>query len=247
MLAAPRPVAAQGHLLEVGLRYWKPSPELVLSTEGLMGVGIGNVDFVQEFGIEDKSFPEFRASIGRSHKFRFSKVSFDYSAEAAIERTIVFQGRTFTVGAPATADIKWDLWTFGYEWDFISRDGGFLGFVTDLKYNKVVASIESPALASIAATDVTAPIPTIGLIGRAYLGSAGSITTEFTGLSLSRKNDDTQFEGKFYDFDIYGTIHLGRHLGAQVGYRSVDVHYLVDGDLGDLKMKGPYVGGTLRF
>jgi len=247
VLASPTTVSAQGHIVEAGVRFWKPSPEFVLSTDGLTGVGLDNVDFVEEFGLEKKTFREFRATVGRSHKFRFSKVSFNYEAEANIQKTIVFQGRVFTVGAPATTDVKWDLWTFGYEWDFISRDGGFLGLVTDLKYNKVVASIESSALASVAATDVTAPVPTIGLIGRAYLGSNGSITTEFTGLSVSRKNEDTQFEGKFYDFDIYGTIHLGPNLGVEVGYRSVDAHYLVDGDSGDLKMKGPYFGGTLRF
>jgi hypothetical protein len=243
----PTPASAQGHVVEAGVRFWKPSPELVLSTGGLTGVGLENVDFVEDFGLEDETFRQFKASIGRNHKFRISKVSFHYDAEATIQKTIVFQGQVFTVGAPASTDIKWDLWTFGYEWDFISRDGGFLGLVADLKYNKVVASIESPALASVADTDVTAPIPTIGLIGRAYLGSAGSITTEFTGLSLSRDNDGDPFEGKFYDFDIYGTIHLGGQLGIEIGYRSVDAHYLVDGDSGDLKMKGPYFGGTLRF
>ena len=249
MLAAPRTSAAQDQTVELALRFWKPSPDLVLSTGGLTGVGLNNVDFVQEFGLEDASFPEFRASIGRRHKLRVSKVSFDYTADATIQRTIVFQGRRLPVGAPASTDITWDLWTFGYEWDFVSREGGFLGVVADLKYNKIVASIESPALTSTAATDVKAPVPTIGLIGRAYLGSAGSLTTEFTGLSLSRTDKDTGevSEGKFYDFDVYATVHLGRHLGVQGGYRSVNVHYIVDEDSGDLKMKGPYFGGSLRF
>jgi hypothetical protein len=204
---------------------------------------LNSVDFVQEFAIENTSFPEFRASIGRSHKLRVSHVTFKYDAEATIQRTIVFQGRTFTLGVPATTDIDWDLWTFGYEWDFVSNRGGFLGVVADLKYNKMVASIESPALVSAAAVDVKAPIPTLGVIGRGYLGQGGSITVEFTGLRLTR---DT-FEGKFNDFDIYGTLHLGRHLGVHAGIRSEDVHYLVDDDIGELKMKGPYFGGALRF
>ena len=45
----------------------------------------------------------------------------------------------------------------------------------------------------------------------------------------------------------HGTVSFGRHLGAQAGYRSVVVHYLTDEDLGDLKMKGPYFGGVVRF
>lgn len=243
LLGVSSPASAQSQIVEVGLRFWSASPEIALSTNGLTGVGLNNVDFVQEFGLEDTRFREFRASVGRGHKLRVSHVTFAYEASANIQRTIVFQGRTFTVGAPATTDVEWDLWTFGYEWDFLNNEGGFLGVVADLKYNRVKASIESPALTSAATTDVTAPVPTFGVVGRGYLGQAASVTAEFTGLSISR---DT-FEGKFYDFDVYGTVHLGKFLGVQGGYRSVDAHYLVDGDSGDLKMTGPYIGGVLRF
>ena len=248
LVISSRDAAAQGQIVEAGMRFWKPSPEIVLSTGGLTNLGLGDVDFVDEFGFEDERFRELRATIGRNHKFRIRKVTFEYNEEATIQRTIVFQGRPLTVGAQATGDVKWDLWSFGYQWDFISRPGGFLGLVTDLKYNKVTASIESPALASAATTDVTAPVPTIGVTGRANLGTYGSVTAEFTGLSLKRGEDsDDPFEGKFTDFDIYGTINLGRNVGIEVGYRSIDVHYLVDDDSGDLSMKGPYFGGSVRF
>ena len=236
-------VPAEDHIVELGVMFWKPSPELTLSTDALAGSSVGDVNFVEEFGIEDKMFPEFRAAIGRSHKFRLSYVKFEYAEDATIQRTFTFQGRTFTVGAPATADITWDLWKFGYEWDFVSRERGFFGVIVDVKYNTIDASVDSPVLRSTATADVTAPVPTIGVIGRGYILPMVAITGEFTGLSLNR--DD--FEAKFFDFDINGTVSFGRHLGAQAGYRSVDVHYFTDGDAGDLKMKGPYVGGVLRF
>ena len=246
MLSAPaqaQVLPAQDHIVELGVMFWKPSPELTLSTDALAGANISEVDFVEEFGIEDKMFPEFRAAIGRNHKLRLSYVKFEYAEDATIQRVFTFQGRTFTVGAPATADIKWDLWKFGYEWDFISRERGFLGLIVDVKYNKIDASVDSQVLRSTASADVTAPVPTIGGIARVYVVPMVAITGEFTGLSLNRD----EFEAKFFDFDINGTVSFGRHLGAQAGYRSVDVHYLVDEDSGDLKMKGPYVGGVLRF
>src|SRR5687767_14926521 len=234
---------AEDHVVELGVMFWKPSPVLILSTDDLTDAGVGDVDFVQEFGIEDKYFPEFRATIGRRHKFRASFVTFSYDAETTINRTIRFQGRTFTIGVPATADIKWNMYRFGYEWDFVSRERGFFGFIADLKYNKVQASIDSPALTSAAATDTTAPVPTLGVIGRGYLAPAVSITGEFTGLSITRD----EFEGKFFDFDLYGTVSFGRNVGVQGGYRSVVVDYIVDEDTGDLKMKGPYFGAVVRF
>ena len=48
-------------------------------------------------------------------------------------------------------------------------------------------------------------------------------------------------------FDLYGTINFGSHVGVQGGYRSLSADYLVDQDAGDLKMKGFYFGGLVRF
>ena len=234
---------AEDHVVELGVMFWRPSPELTLSTDTLTGAGVDEISFVQEFGIEDKYFPEFRATLGGTHKFRASFVTFSYDADAVISRRIVFQGREFNVGVPATADIKWNLYKFGYEWDFVSRERGFFGFVADLKYNRVEASIDSPVLTSAATAEVTAPIPTIGVIGRGYLAPIFSITGEFSGLKLTRGED----EGKLIDFDVYGTVSLGRNVGIQGGYRSVVVDYIVDEDTGDLKMKGPYFGAVVRF
>ena len=234
---------AEDHVVELGVMFWTPSPELTLSTDDLAGSNVDEVDFVQEFGIEDKMFPEFRATIGRSHKFRLSYVSVQYDEETTLQRTIVFQGRTFEVNVPASADIKWDLWRFGYEWDFVSRERGFFGLLAEVKYNKVEASIDSPALTSAATTDQTAPVPTIGVIGRGYVAPMFSITGEFSGLSISRD----EFDVSFFDFDLYGTLSFGRHVGVQGGYRSVVADYVIDEDAGDLKLQGPYFGGVVRF
>lgn len=234
---------AEDHVVELGVMFWTPSPELTLSTDGLAGSNVDEVDFVQEFGIEDKRFPEFRATIGRSHKLRVSYVSVQYDEDTTLQRTIVFQGRTFEVNVPASTDIKWDLWRFGYEWDFVSRERGFFGVIAEVKYNQVEASIDSPALTSAATTDTTAPVPTIGVIGRGYLAEMVSITGEFTGISVSRD----EFDVRFFDLDIYGTVSLGRHFGVQGGYRSVIADYVVDEDTGDLRLKGPYFGAVVRF
>jgi len=242
-LLASRAEAQEDHVGELGVMFWRPSPELTLSTDALAGSSTNEVDFVQEFGIEDKSFPEFRAVLGAGHKFRFSYVKFSYDAEATIQRTFTFQGRTFTVGAPASTDIKWDLWKLGYEWDFVRRERGFFGLFTDVKINKIQASVDSPALSSTASVDTTAPVPTVGVIGRGYVAPMVAITGEFSGLKVSSGD----FEVKFTDFDISGTVTFGRHVGAQVGYRSVVVDYVVDEDTGDLKMQGPYFGGVVRF
>lgn len=239
----PSLAQAQDHVAELGVMFWRPSPTITLSTDALAGTNINEVDFVEEFAIADKWFPEFRATVGRSHKFRFSYVNVKYDEEAIIQRTITFQGRTLTLGEPATAELDWKLFKLGYEWDFVSREQGFFGVIADVKFNNIEASIDSPRLTSAAVTDVSAPVPTIGVAGRGYLSPMVSIGGEFSGLKVSR--DD--FDVKVFDFDINGAFTVTPNFGAQVGYRSVTADYIIDEDTGDLKMQGPYIGAIVRF
>jgi hypothetical protein len=91
-----------------------------------------------------------------------------------------------------------------------------------------------------------APIPAVGFIGRAYPVSNISITGEFSFFKLPESlNED--YRAKFYDFDLYGTVNFTDNFAAQAGYRSFDVFYHVDEDEGELRLKGLYFGGLVRF
>jgi hypothetical protein len=243
---APDPAPGEDFNVELGLMFWSPTPELNIQTGALAALGESEVDFVQEFGIEEKRFTEFRAVLkaGRKHKIRFSYLPVEYTEEAVLSRTITFGGRTFNVGLPATADLEWRMWRIGYEWDVVARDRGFFGIIGELKYNKVSADLNSPVGAEF--TEAEAPVPTIGVIGRAYPSRNFSITAEFTGFKLPSSFSD-EYQAELFDVDIYGTVNFGRHLGVQGGYRSLVAEYLVDEDAGDLKLKGMYFGGLLRF
>jgi hypothetical protein len=202
---------------------------------------------VQEFGIEEKRFTEYRVTLkaGRQHKVRFHYLPLSYDPDVVtLERTFTFGGRTFTLGLPADAEVEWKMWRFGYEWDFISRTSGYLGMIAELKHNKVRAQIDSPAGLEVA--EETAPVPAIGIIGRGYLTEHVSITGEFTGFKMLDSITE-EFDGEFWDLDIYGTVSFGRNVGVQGGYRSIDVEYIGDEDLGRLKLKGLYFGGLVRF
>jgi hypothetical protein len=229
---------------EASISAWTPTPDLVLQSGSLTAAtGIAEVDFVQEFGIEKKTFPEFRFAVGRAHKFRFSHVPIHYDAETIVQRTITFRGRTFNVGIPATTDIKWDLWRFGYQWDFVSVERGYFGVMTELKYNRLDASIASTVLAQTVSTQQKAPVPTVGVAGRVYPHPLVAISGEFSGMKVAFGD----FEGKFVDFDLNGAVTLGKYIGVQGGYRVVTVHYVIDDDIGDLKLKGPYIGAVVKF
>lgn len=236
----------EDYRVELGVSFWSPEPELVIRLDAPAGFG-SDIDFVEEFGIEKKRFTEFRATLkpGRKHKIRFDYVPFKYDAEAVIQRTFVFGGREFTVGVPASADVTWDLWKFGYEWDFVSGSAGFAGLVVDLKYSKVSAEISAAGIGTEAA-EANAPVPGIGGIARGYFSRTFSVTGEFTAFKMPDSFSE-EIDGTFYDFDVYATYNAGRHLGFQAGYRSITVDYQLEEDAGALKMKGTYFGGVLRF
>src|SRR2546425_1143931 len=101
--------------VELGVLWWRPSPDLMIQTGQLASVGISDFEFASEFGIEDKRFSYFRVVLkpARKHKFRVGYVPIRYEQSAVLQRQINFGGRTFT--GPASADIRWDLWRFGYQ------------------------------------------------------------------------------------------------------------------------------------
>jgi hypothetical protein len=240
---------AEDFHVELSLMFWQPDPELTLTTGD---VNVGTVDFVQEFGIDNERFREFRVTLkpARKHKIRFAYVPIKYDQDAVLQRSISFQNLIFPVTANGNANIAWDVYRFGYEWDFVSRSRGFVGVVGEVKYNKVQAEVSATGTAfgqpiTVSADlDQNAPVPTVGAIARGYLGDYVSVTGDFT---FFKYDNDEDFRAKFYDFDIYGAAHFGKHLGAQIGYRQLDVDFLVDGDAGTMTMKGPYFGGFVRF
>ena len=244
--AAPPPAPGEDYHFEVGVAFWSPEPELVIRLDSAAGFG-SDVDFVEEFGIEKKRFTEFRGTVkpGRKHKIRFDYVPFKYDAEAVIQRTFVFGGQTYTVGLPASTDVKWDLWKFGYEWDFVSNQSGFAGLVVDLKYSKVTAEVSATGL-GVETAEEQAPVPGIGGIARGYLSKNFSVTGEFTAFKMLDTFSES-VDGKFYDFDVYATVNAGKNFGVQGGYRSLTVDYTAEEDAADLKMKGPYFGAVVRF
>jgi hypothetical protein len=245
--APAKPAPGEDFHVELGLMYWKPTPELTLSTSGLSAAGIDHVDFVKEFDIQDERFKELRVTLhpGRKHKINFSNVPVRYNQDATLERTITFRGQTFPVSVAANADIKWDLLRIGYEWDVVSASRGLLGITADLRYNHVQGVITA-ANVGTASTDQKAPIPAIGFVARAYPHRNFSITAEVGGFKVPESWSE-RFQGKFVNADFYGTLSFTRFLAVQGGYRSVVANYVVDEDLGDLKLKGVYFGGLVRF
>ena len=231
--------------VELGGYLWSPTPTVLITSESLGIIG-SQIDFVEDLGIEKKTFRQFKAVLrpGTKHKFRFEYTPITYEVDSTLRRSIVFNGQRFDIALPVETSLKWKAYRFGYEWDFVYRDRGFVGLLLELKYTDIEASLAN-ALVGSEFVRAQAPIPAIGIVGRMYPAANISITGEFSGFKLP--NFDEEYKGKYFDFDLYGTVNFNDNFGAQAGYRSLTVFYHVEQDEGDLKMKGLYFGAVARF
>ncbi len=232
--------------VEIGGYLWNPNPEIAITSESLPGVVGTRIDFVTDLGIEKTRFKQLKVVLrpAKKHKFRFEYTPITYDALGSIKRDLVFNGIGFSISLPVQTNLQWNAYRFGYEWDMVYRDRGFFGLILEAKYTEVEATMQN--VLDTEFVQARAPIPAIGAIGRVYVAPNISFTAEFSGIKLPESiNED--YRAKYFDFDMYSTVNFTDHVGAQAGYRSFDVLYKVQGDEGELKLKGLYFGGVVRF
>ena len=232
--------------VEVGGYFWNPTPDIIITSESLPGIAGTSIDFVTELGIEKTRYRQIKVVLrpAKKHKFRFEYTPIHYEATGSIDRDIVFNGISFPISLPVATDLQWKAYRFAYEFDMIYRDRGFFGIILEAKYTDVRATLTN--VLDTEFVRARAPIPAGGLIGRVYVMPNIAITGEISGIKLP-DSIDSDYRAKYVDFDVYGTVNFTDNVGAQVGYRSFDVLYKVKGDEGQLKLKGPYFGGVVRF
>ena len=224
---------------------WDPTPSITISSEAF-GIAGTNIDFTSDLGIAEKRFGEVRLRLrpGRKHRFRIDYVPIRYSAQSVLDRRLVFRGIEYDVGVPVTSTITWNTWRLGYEYDIIHRSRGYFGFIVEAKYTEIEASLDAEFGREF--TRARAPIPAVGAVLRIYPLRVLGITAEVTGFKLPEGIDEN-YRGEYVDVDIYGTLNFTKQLGAQIGYRSLDLSYLFEEDSGDMKLEGIYVAALLRF
>lgn len=257
VLASVTPAAAQyrgqssnaatgeTYTIEIGGALWNPTPTFIISSEQF-GIEGSEIDFVEDLGVAKKRLPELRVVLrpGRKHKLRLHYFQGAYDADGILRRSVVFNGIRYDVGLPVQSALDWKTLRFGYEYDFIYRDRGFVGLLLEGRYTHVRAELESPVNSEF--SEASAPIPAVGAIARIYVFPNISLTGEATGFRLP-EDEDRDWNGRYFDYDIYGTVNITDHAGAQFGYRSLDVSYDVDQDFGDLELRGVYLAGVVRF
>jgi hypothetical protein len=239
------PATGERYHIEASGSLWNPPPNLEVASEALGILGT-RINAATDLGIKQKRLGELRFVLrpGLKHKFRISYLPMTYQAVSTVHRDFVFNGVRYGVNLPVTTDFSWRTWLLGYEYDFLYRDRWFVGFVVQAKATDVQVNLKAPIGSDFVRAQ--APIPNIGGIGRVYVVPNISITGELVGFRIPDSVSE-DYRAHYFDFDLYGTVNFNDYVGAQLGYRRLDLGYLIDRDQGDFEMKGIYFGGVVRY
>ncbi|HZR26096.1 MAG TPA: hypothetical protein VFA59_21035 [Vicinamibacterales bacterium] len=241
------PATGESYHIEASAGFWFPTADMTVTSEGL-GIPGSSINAENDLGFPtSKRLPEFQVTLrpARSHKLRMQYIPIQFDGSNTVTRSIVFNGQNYRFGTLVNSTLDWKAWRFNYEYDFITTNRGYGGFILEAKYTDVRVDLNAPQLGLAEFAHARAPIPALGGIFRVYVVPNISITGEVTGFKLPTVQN--KYAGHYVDVDVYGTLNLTNNVGVQGGYRALDMGYLVNADTGSFTLRGPYVAAVVRY
>jgi hypothetical protein len=254
--AAQQPPGERYHA-EFATGVWHPTLAGNFSSDALSLVG-SQIDFGKDLGFASSTVATMNLVLrpGKKHRFRAEFSPVQYAADTTFSRIITFAGVPFPVSLPIHSTLRWRTWRFGYEYDFIYRKWGFVGALFEARMTRLDASLSSSVLGGV--TSGSAILPSIGIVGRAYVVPRVAMNFEFSGFcalhspggefAMKCKPDaNPDYQATYFDWNIYGTVNLSRYVGAQVGWRRQTTTLDFGTDRGALAFQGFWLGGVVRY
>jgi hypothetical protein len=236
--------------IEVSGNFWNPTLFGEISSEqfGLIG---SKIDFLSDLDYTQTRFRDLRIVLRptKKAKFRIQYTPIEYTSETSFARTIVFNGIAFPVSVPIESSFGWKIWRLGYEYDFLYTSRGFVGMLLEARYTQMDARLAtnspifSPQIEEFATAKV--PLPAIGLVARAYPLREVAINFEVSGLKIPEV--DEKYQGRYFEWDINGTVNITNNVGVQLGWRKMTTELVIENDTGDLRFQGLWFGAALRY
>lgn len=222
-------------VIEVEGRYWFTNLDSSFksSTTAIIGT---EIDLVNDLGIADKkNFWEGRVSLNiGSHKLRYAYMPLSWSGSKDLTKSVVFAGKTYSASTKVDTKLDVKYHRLGYEYDIIDTHDNKFGIIFDVKYFVVDASVKAAALGFDESESVKAPIPTLGLALQVALPLTLNVGAEATGITLGK--------GKYlFDGEARVSVQPVSFITATAGYRMLKLHLEDGDDMGEIKIKGPYV------
>ena len=239
------PATGESYHIEAAADMWYPSITATVASEAL-GIEGSQINLKRDLGVVDKRMSALALVLrpASRHKFRFEYLPIKYDASSTLNQDVIFNGIRYRVGLPVNTMFDWKTYSFGYEFDFVEKNWGFVGFILEAKYTDVQVSLASPIESQFARA--RGPIPAIGANARVYVVPNISITGEFSAFKIP-DSIDNRYNAHYFDLNIYGTVNFTNNIGVKGGFRSRDVGYLIKADSGSFLLRGIFLGAVVRY
>lgn len=244
--AAPEPTPGLGerYWVEFTATFWKPGLQGAVASDRLGLIG-SSIDLVGDLGFGNTGHQDVRLVLrpAKKHKFRFQYSHLTFGGDSILSRDIAFKGQVYPVSLSVQSDLTWNVMRLGYEWDFFYRPRGYVGALVEIRQTSLSAALSS----FLASGEITgdAPLPALGLAGRIYPIRQLAIDVQGSILKLTDFTPDHSFHT--LDFEVAGTYNFLRTVGVSAGWRRMNTNLTFDGDRGDLKFAGVWIGGVVRY
>lgn len=242
---------------EIAGTMWNPAPSGLIASNQF-GIAGSQIDFTKDLNFAATRIKDLRIVLrpSKKQKFRIQYTPLSYFSSTRLDRSLVFNGQGYDVALPIQATFGWNVWRFGYEYDFLYKRRYYVGMLLEARLTEMNATLVSPVNNEFAT--VRAPLPSLGVVGRAYVTPEIALNFELSGLcgmynqskqiSMScTQQPNEKYQAAYFDWDIYGTINLTNYVGAQVGWRRMTTLIDVNQDVGNVKFQGLWFGAVVRY
>lgn len=236
-------VYANSEKIEAEARYWFTDLESKASVTA-SGVTGTDIDLKDDLGIGDEDLPEARLiwHTGPNSKIRLAYTQVNYSGSKNIEKTITFDGKSYTAGTNVESDLDIQYLRLGWAWQFINlaEDKIKLGTLVDVKVLMLEASLDAPSLGFSESEDFAGALPTVGLVLDLNPIKKVNLFAEVSGLTAGDY-------GYFIDAETGIKITPLKNFSLSAGYRIFDMKFESDPDYAELTISGPFISGSIKF
>lgn len=207
-----------------------------------------DVDLESDLGLE-RSDTVFRVDgywrFAEKHRFDLSAFDLSRSASKQIEREIIWDDTTYPINTTVDAELDLAIYKAAYTWMFLKRDRSFLGATVGLYIADIGASLSASTGGSVESSDVTAPLPVIGLRGEYHFADRWSLRG--SGEIFAIEYGD--YDGSLYDLFVGLDFSATESIAIGIGINSVqlDIGVTKDNFQGDVDWQYDGAMAYLKF
>ena len=187
---------------------------------------------------QDQKFPDLRLvlSPSRRHKFRFEFIPIKYERRATLRRGHHLQRHRYDLGLPVNSVLDWKAYLHGVRVRFHLEQSRLRRVRRRGQVHRRERSTW-PARSRPSSRAPGRPFPPLAA------SAASTSSRTFPSRASSRRSSCRRISSRtrsahYVDFDLYGTVNFTNNIGAQIGYRSLDVGYIVEHRYRDVQVEG---------